>query len=88
MHGHRTGPPAAGTAAFLAQRALLLELVVDAPPGGDAVGELPGRLGHSPPAIDAAIADLCALGLVARDAGFVRATPAALRFEALDLVRA
>jgi hypothetical protein len=88
MHGHRTEPPAPGSPAFAAQRAVLLELVVDPPPAGDPVDELPGRLGHSPDAIDAAIDALAALGLARRRAGSVHATPAARRFEELQLVRA
>jgi hypothetical protein len=88
MHGHRTEPPVPGSPAFAAQRAVLLELVVDPPPSGDAVDELPGRLGHSADAIDAAIDALTALGLVRRRADSVHATPAALRFEQLELVRA
>jgi hypothetical protein len=88
MHGHRTEPPEPGSRAFHAQRAVLLELVVDPPPAGDPVDELPGRLGHDAEAIAAAIDDLVALGLVDRRARSVHATPAALRFEQLRLVRA
>ena len=88
MHGHRTEPPEPGSPAFHAQRAVLLELVVDPPPAGDPVDELPARLGHDADAIAAAIDDLVALGLVDRRARSVHATPAALRFEQLRLVRA
>lgn len=88
MHGHRTGPPPPGSPAFAAQRALLLELVVDPPAAGDPVAELPRRLGHARHDVDAAIEELAALGLVHRRAGSVRATAAARRFEELDLVRA
>lgn len=88
MHGHRTEPPAPGSPAHQAQRDLLLELVVDPPPAGDAIGELPVRLGHEPAVIAAAIDELAAIGLVARRADLVFATAAALRFEALGLVRA
>lgn len=86
MHGHRTEPPAPGSPAHQAQRAVLLELVVDPPAAGDAVGELTVRLGHEPAAIAAAIDELAAVGLVARQADSVFATAAALRFEALGLV--
>lgn len=88
MQGHRTEPPAPGSPAFHAQRALLLELVVDPPAAGDAVHELPARLGHDDAAIAAAVDALAAVGLVAQRAGHVFATAAALRFEALGLVRA
>jgi hypothetical protein len=88
MHGHRTGAPAPGSRAFSAQRAVLLELVIDPPPAGDPADELPGRLGHDADAIAAAIDELVTLGLADRRAGSVHATPAALRFEELWLVRA
>lgn len=88
MHGHRTEPPAPGSPAYQAQRDLLLELVVDPPAAGDAIGELPDRLGHEAGALVAAIDELTAIGLVTRRADAVFATAAALRFEALGLVRA
>jgi hypothetical protein len=88
MHGHRTGAPAPGSRAFAAQRAVLLELVIDPPAGGDPADALPGRLGHDADAIANAIDELVALGLVDRRAGSVHASPAALRFEELGLVRA
>jgi hypothetical protein len=88
MHGHRTEAPRPGSPAFRAQRDLLLELVVDPPAAGDVVRELPARLGHPEDAIAAAIDVLAGLGLAARRAERVDATAAALRFEALGLVRA
>jgi len=88
MHGHRTEPPAPGSPAHQAQRDVLLELVVDPPAAGDPVRELPARLGHDADLIAAAIAELAAVGLVTRRADAVFATAAALRFEALGLVRA
>jgi hypothetical protein len=88
MHGHRSEAPAAGSTAFIAQRALLLELVVDPPAGGDPLAGLARRLGLDDAALSAALGELIALGLACVDAHTVRATAGALRFEALGLIRA
>lgn len=87
MRHHRTAAPVPGSAAFHAQRAVLLELVVDPPVAGDRLADLPDRLGHPPHAIVDAVDALAALGLVDRLDDVVRATTAALRFEELDLIR-
>jgi hypothetical protein len=87
MQDHRTGWPAhigaPGTSQYEDQRALLLELVVDPPPGGEPIALVARRLGRPSAAIAAAAAALVRSGLLARAPGGVRATPAAQAFEAL-----
>jgi len=87
MQDHRTGWPAhvaaPGTRQYEDQRALLLELVVDPPPGGEAIAALARRLGRPRAAIGTAAAALARSGLLARGPGGVRATAAARAFEAL-----
>ena len=81
-------PPPPDSVAFRVQRAVLLELLVDPPPAGDAIGELPRRLGERPGDVEAAVAALVRAGAAQADAGFVRATTATWYVAALDLVRA
>jgi predicted transcriptional regulator len=72
-----------GTAAFDDQRLLLLELLVDPPPDGDAIADLARVLDRPPEAVAAAAAALARAGLAERVGGRVRATPTALAFDAL-----
>jgi hypothetical protein len=65
------------------QRRLLLELVTHPPPEGDRLDELVRRLDAPYERVQAASDALAAVGLADRDATTVRASPAALRFEAL-----
>jgi len=85
MHGHRTAPvaPAAGTLANQAQRLVLLEVVVDPPARGDRLADLPRRLDLPAFAIHDAVAALERAGLVDRHGALIRASAAALYFEAL-----
>ena len=76
-----------GTAAFDDQRRLLLELLVDPPPDGDAMADLALVLDRPAAAVAAAADALARAGLAARAGDRVRATPAALAFEALWPVR-
>jgi hypothetical protein len=80
-------PPPPGGAPFRVQRAVLLELLIDPPPCGDPIAELPRRLGERPDDVEAAIAALVRAGAAQAGAGFVRATAAAEYVAALDLVR-
>ncbi len=66
-----------------AQQLLLLELVVDPPPEGDLFSALASRLDMSPETVAAAACALSCDGLAVIDGTVVRASPAALRFEAL-----
>lgn len=66
-----------------AERVVLLELVVDAPIEGDTTAELAARLQLPPVAIDRAAEALAGSGLAVRDGDVVRASTAALRFDAL-----
>jgi hypothetical protein len=89
MHAHRIErAPTPGSRAYRVQRALLLELVIDAPPFGERIADLARRLELAPDDLRLAVAELAALGLATRSGDLVLATPAALRFEALGLVRA
>ena len=72
-----------GTRPFEDQRRLLLELVVDPPPHGDRVEELATALGSSAAAVGKAAAALAGAGLAERHGDRVRASLAALAFEAL-----
>jgi hypothetical protein len=66
-----------------AQRWVLLELVTDPPAGGDDINRLADVLRERPDRIAAAVDALVAVGLATRDGHSVRATAAALRFDAL-----
>jgi hypothetical protein len=72
-----------GTAAHDDQRLLLLELLVDPPPDGDALVDLAVALDRPEEAIAAAAAALDRAGLAERTEGRVRATPTAVAFDAL-----
>jgi predicted transcriptional regulator len=72
-----------GTAAFDDQRLLLLELLVDPPADGDAIAELAVVLDRPADAVAAASAALARAGLAESAGDRVRASPAALAFEAL-----
>jgi DNA-binding IclR family transcriptional regulator len=74
-------PP--GTAAFDDQRLLLLELLVDPPPEGDAVAELAAALGRPERSVVAAASVLARVGLAERRGRRIRASPSALAFDAL-----
>jgi hypothetical protein len=65
------------------QRRLLLELVTHPPTAGDRIDDLAARLQAPREHIQAAIDALTDVGLAHRDATTVRASAAALRFEAL-----
>lgn len=87
MHQHRTADaPEPGSAAFRVQRALLLELLVDPPPAGDPIDELPLRLGAAPAEIATAVASLVRAGAAETRAGFVLATSPVRYLAALGLV--
>jgi hypothetical protein len=75
------------TSAFDDQRRLLLELLVDPPPDGDAIADLAAALDRPAGSIAAAAAALAGAGLADCERDRVRATPAALAFEALWPVR-
>ena len=87
QHQPMCGPPEAappfGSPAHDIQRQLLLELVTTPPPSGDELDRLAGALGASRREIEAAVQDLIDAGLAERDGDTVRASVAALRFEAL-----
>jgi hypothetical protein len=88
MLPHRPGRrPAAiaspGTAAYDDQRLLLLELLVDPPPEGDAMPDLAAVLERPAGAIAAALAALTRAGLAESRDDRVRASPTALAFDAL-----
>ncbi len=84
MHHHPSSGESASADRFEeVQRRLLLELVVDPPPAGDRVADLAPRLGESPRAVIEAARELAAAGLAVVDDDVIRASAAALRFEAL-----
>ena len=87
MHAHRSDWPeyiaAPGTPAFEDQRRLLLELVVDPPPGGEPVAALAVRLGRPGAAVIAAALALDRAGLLLRERGTLRASATALAYDAL-----
>lgn len=83
MRGPPETAPPFGSPAHDIQRQLLLELVTTPPPGGDELDRLARALGASPREIEAAVQDLVDAGLAERHGDTVRASLAALRFEAL-----
>ncbi|HEX8103684.1 MAG TPA: hypothetical protein VF533_13795 [Solirubrobacteraceae bacterium] len=84
MHDHPSSERSAGADRFEeVQRRLLLELVVDPPEAGDRIADLAARLQETPRAVTEAAAALAATGLAVVDDDVVRASAAALRFEAL-----
>ena len=88
MHHHRNGGPPSRlpdpySLEYRAQKIVLLELVVDAPVGGDRLGELIERLGLPPDSVEPAVLALEVTGLVERDDDVVRASLPARYFEYL-----
>jgi hypothetical protein len=87
QHQPRCGPPETappfGSPAHDIQRQLLLELVTTPPPSGDELDRLARALDASRREIEAAVRGLADAGLAERDGDNVRASVAALRFEAL-----
>lgn len=65
------------------QRRVLLELVTSPPEQGDELDRLASVLDRSRAAVEAAINALVDVGLAERDEQRVRATAAAIRFDAL-----
>ena len=72
---------------YRAQKTVLLELVVTAPPQGDSLAYLFERLPIPDQSIEPAIAALELAGLAIRDGNLTRASPPALYFEHLWPVR-
>ena len=88
MHDHRIreaprGAPTPGSPEHCVQRRVLLELVTAPPAWGDALGPLARALGEPRPCVEAAVQALVDAGLAEREGDTVRASPAALRFDAL-----
>jgi hypothetical protein len=88
MHDHRiheTPPrgPRPGSPQHHVQRRVLLELVTTPPPDGDELGRLAHALDEPRHEVEAAVQALVDAGLAERDGDTVRASTAALRFEAL-----
>lgn len=88
MHGHPNGGPPLrlpdpGSLEYMAQRLILLELVVDPPFDGDRFEDLCETLGLADVGAHDAVAALAAIGLVERIAGVVRASEAARYLEHL-----
>ena len=88
MHHHRNGGPPIGlpdphSLEYLAQKIVLLELVVDPPTAGDHLDDLRARLGLPPDIVEPAATALELVGLVERRADVVRSTFAASYFEYL-----
>lgn len=88
MHHHRSPrrPPhvaSPDTPAFDAQRLLLLEIVADPPPEGDDLSRLASRLQLPRASLETAGQALVAAGLAELATGTIRASEAALSFDAL-----
>lgn len=86
MHHHRSPDDARGDrppSADTAERLLLLELVSYPPAEGDSPARLAAALDLDTIQLDRAADALTAIGLAVRDGDVLRASPAALRFEAL-----
>ena len=89
MHPHRTAAaPSPGSSAFRLQRAVLLELLVDPPAAGDAIADLPRRLGAAPADVVAAVAALVDAGAAETRGDFVSASAPAWYVAQLGLVSA
>jgi hypothetical protein len=86
--GAPEGVPSPGTPEHYVQRQVLLELVTTPPPEGDQLGQLAFALKESRRDVEAAVRELVDAGLVERDGDTVRATAAALRFDALWPIQA
>lgn len=87
MRSHRSAgnarPAARGGNGDELQRRVLLELVTHPPAQGDRIGDLARTLDTPRYQLQAAVDALVGVGLARRDASTVRASAAALRFEAL-----
>ena len=88
MHDHPIcgapeGAPSPGSSEHDVQRRVLLELVTTPPPDGDQLGQLVFALGEPRRDVKTAVQGLVDAGLAERDGDTVRASVAALRFEAL-----
>ena len=88
MHHHRNGGPPSPLPdpcgpEYLAQKIVLLELVVDPPAAGDHLDDLRARLGIPPETVEPAATALQHVGLVERRRDVVRSTFAASYFEYL-----
>jgi hypothetical protein len=81
--GAPSGAPSPGSAAHRVQRWVLLELVTVPPADGDELDKLACGLHELRPDVETAVQALVEVGLAERDGQSVRATPAALRFDAL-----
>jgi hypothetical protein len=81
--GAPSGVPSPGSVEHRVQRWVLLELVTAPPPDGDELDKLAYGLDELRPDVEAAVRALVDVGLAERDGESVRATPAALRFDAL-----
>jgi hypothetical protein len=85
-HPNPAGPSSAlppGSLEHRVQRWVLLELVTAPPPDGDELDDLAYGLDELRPDVEAAVRSLVDVGLAERDGQRVRATAAALRFDAL-----
>jgi hypothetical protein len=81
--GGPSGAPSHGSLEHRVQRWVLLELVTAPPPDGDDLDRLAYGLDELRPDAEAAVRALVDVGLAERDGQCVRATAAALRFDAL-----
>jgi hypothetical protein len=82
-----SGAPSPGSVEHRVQRWVLLELVTAPPVDGDELDGLAYGLDELRPDVEAAVRALVDVGLAERDGQRVRATAAALRFDALWPVR-
>jgi hypothetical protein len=78
-----SGAPCPGSVEYRVQRWVLLELVTAPPPDGDELDGLIYGLDELRPDVEAAVQALVDVGLAERDGRCVRASAAALRFDAL-----
>jgi hypothetical protein len=85
--GAPSSAPSPDSVEHRVQRWVLLELVTAPPPNGDDVDKLAYGLDELRPDVEAAVRALVDVGLAVRDGQCVRATAAALRFDALWPVR-
>jgi hypothetical protein len=81
--GAPSGAPSPDSLEHRVQRWVLLELVTAPPVDGDKIDGLAYGLDELRPDVEAAVRALVDVGLAERDGDSVRATPAALRFDAL-----
>lgn len=81
--GAPSGAPSPGSIEHRVQRWVLLELVTAPPADGDELDKLAYGLDELRPDVEAAVQALVEVGLAERDGQSVRATAAALRFDAL-----